>query len=169
MQQLQRRVNEQILERAEVDSHWRQQFLDDPETAMSTIPDSRQVREMYESSRSTESQTPEATMPTPPEGFQQLRRGLTEYILDRTTSDPTWKQQLLEDPHTALGAVDFPELQQMQQDEVRGISQATRSTTPVCSSMHHETRLQEQSMGRPRITCSAGTGAYSGRTWLAFI
>ena len=54
IQQLQRRVNEQVLERAEADPNWRQQFLDDPNTAAGSFPEARQLREMRESARPTD-------------------------------------------------------------------------------------------------------------------
>ena len=57
--QLQRRLNEQVLERAAADPEWRQRLIEDPETAMADIPEARQVREQYESARPTELPDPE--------------------------------------------------------------------------------------------------------------
>ena len=115
IQQLQRRVDEQVLERAEADPNWRQQLLEDPQTAMDSIPEARQLQEILESARPTDQQPPEA--PTPPpsiraqeEEYRQLSRSLTDKMLDRAASDPTWKQQLLEDPDKAMAEANFPEL-----------------------------------------------------------
>ena len=120
IQQLQRRLHEQILERAEADPNWRQQFLDDPQTAMGSIPEARQLEEIYESTRSTEEPPPEAPMPpttTAQEEYRQLSRSLTERLLDRAASDPLWKQQLLDDPDAAMREANFPELKRL--DEIR--------------------------------------------------
>jgi len=54
-------------------------------------------------------------MPPTLEQARQLRRSLTEKLLDRAASDPQWKQQLLEDPEAAMRAANFPETQQLQQ------------------------------------------------------
>ena len=104
--QLQRRLDEQILERAEADPQWRQQFIEDPKTAIGDIPEGRQLLEMLESARPIE-QPPEATMPPAREEYLQLRRSLAEKMLDRAASDPLWKQQLLDDPDLALRTANF--------------------------------------------------------------
>ena len=77
IQQLKRSVNEQVLQRAEADPQWRQQILDDPEAAMSDIPEARQLREILESTTTT--------MPTTTAGEEhsQLQRSLMEKILDK--------------------------------------------------------------------------------------
>ena len=58
------------------------------------------------------------------EQAKQLNRTLMEKILDRAASDPTWKQQLLDDPEAALREANFPETQQyhrmQEQMEVQG-------------------------------------------------
>jgi hypothetical protein len=63
-------------------------------------------------------------MPLTLEQSRQLSRSLTEKVLDKAISDPTWKQRLLEDPEAAMQEANFPEAQQiqrMQQEaEVRG-------------------------------------------------
>jgi len=107
IQQLKRSVNEQVLQRAEADPQWRQQILDDPEAAMSDIPEARQLREILESTTTT--------MPTTTAGEEhsQLQRSLMEKILDKAASNPTWKQQLLEDPEAAMQEANFPEAQQL--------------------------------------------------------
>ena len=61
----------------------------------------------------------------PPEEYRQLYRSLTEKILDRAASDPTWKQRLLDDPEAAMRAANFPELERVEEmragaGEVRG-------------------------------------------------
>ncbi len=117
IQRLQRRVDEQLLERAEADPQWRQQLLEDPEKAMGSIPEARRLQEIL----------PEA--PTLPiaarEEYFQLSRSLTEKILDRAASDPLWKQRLLDEPEAALREADFPEARRLEgllaeEAEVRG-------------------------------------------------
>jgi hypothetical protein len=112
MQQLQRRVSEQVLEGAEAAPQWKQQFLKDPQTATSGIPEARQLQEMYESAGPTD-QPPEATIPTAREEYLQLRRSLTEKILDKAASDPQWKQRLLDDRDAVLREANFPETQRL--------------------------------------------------------
>jgi hypothetical protein len=117
IQQLRRRLNERVLERAEADPNWRQQLLDDPHTATGSIPEAHQLREMLESATPTDQRPPaEATMPpttTAQEEYRQVQRSLTEKILDRAASDSTWKQQLLSDPNATLREADFPELKRL--------------------------------------------------------
>jgi hypothetical protein len=36
------------------------------------------------------------------EEYRQLHRSLTEKVLERTASDPAWKQQLLDDPQAVM-------------------------------------------------------------------
>jgi hypothetical protein len=60
--QLQRRLNEQVLERADADPQWRRQVLDDPQTAEGDIPEARQFGELLGGVTRTE-QVLEATMP----------------------------------------------------------------------------------------------------------
>ena len=45
-----------------------------------------------------------------PEEIRQLNRDLLEKVLDKAASDPTWKQQLLDDPEAACRAANFPEI-----------------------------------------------------------
>ena len=54
-------------------------------------------------------------MVPPTEEYQQLRKGLTQKILDKAASDPLWKQQLLDDPEEAMRQADLPESRQLQQ------------------------------------------------------
>jgi hypothetical protein len=132
IQQLRRRVNERVLERAEADPAWKRQFLEDPETATGGIPEARQLRERIESAMPTEQPPPEATMPTTTtttttrEEYRQLHRSLTEKILDRAASDPLWKQQLLDEPEVAMREANFPETQKL--EEMR---QSTRGSQEV--------------------------------------
>ena len=110
IQQLQRRVNEQILERAEADPQWRRQYIEDPQTAMGGIPEAHQLQEMLESARPAE-QLPQATMPiSAQEEYRQVHRSVTEKVLDKAASDPAWKQQLLNDPDEAIREASFPEV-----------------------------------------------------------
>ena len=117
--QLQRRVRELILDRAEIDPQWRRQYIEDPQTAMEGIPEARQLHEMYETMRSPTEDLPEASTQfiSAQEEHRQVSRSLTEKVLDRAASDPTWKQQLLSDPEAALQEANFPELERL--DEIR--------------------------------------------------
>jgi hypothetical protein len=108
--QLKRRVNEQVLQRAEADPQWRQRVLDDPDTAVGDIPEAEQLREMLE--------TTSTTMPTTTpagEEYRLLRRSFMEKVLDKAANDPTWKQQLLDDPDAAMREANFPEAQQLEE------------------------------------------------------
>lgn len=51
----------------------------------------------------------------PSDESRQLSRALTEKVLDRASSDPLWKQQLLDDPEVAMREANFPELQRIEQ------------------------------------------------------
>jgi hypothetical protein len=118
IQQVRRRLDEQVLERAEADPQWRRQLLEDPQTAMGSIPEARQLEEMYESSLPTEELPPDA--PIPPaaqEEYRHLSQSLTAKILDRAARDPLWKQRLIDEPDVALREGDFPELTRL--DEIR--------------------------------------------------
>jgi hypothetical protein len=44
-----------------------------------------------------------------------LNRALTERVLDRAASDPQWKQQLLDDPESAMREANFPEAQRLEE------------------------------------------------------
>jgi hypothetical protein len=105
IQQLRRRLNEQILERAEADPQWKQRYIQDPHTAIEDIPETRQLRRMHESTR-------------PPEEQQQLRQRLWERVLDKAARDPQWKQWLLDDPEAAIQEANLPEIPQY--EEVHG-------------------------------------------------
>ncbi len=65
-------------------------------------------------------------MPPTPQEMRQLSRDLMDKVLDKACSDPTWKQQLLDDPHAAMRAANFPEAQRLEEirqkeaAEVRG-------------------------------------------------
>lgn len=125
IRQLQRRLNERVLKRAEADLQWRQQFIEDQEAAMSDIPEARQIRETYQGARVTEQPT-EATVPPAREEYRQVKQGLLEKLLDRAASDPEWKQRLLDDPQAAVREANLPEAQrfeemlQKEEAEVRG-------------------------------------------------
>jgi hypothetical protein len=133
IQQLQRRVNEQVLERAEADPQWKQQFLKDPQTAMGEMPEAKQLQEMYESARPTEA-PPDAPMPP---SVQEEYRSLAEKMLDKAASDPIWKQQLLDDPEAALQEGGFlpkyqrlEEIRQQENTEVSGHFTGQEHGTP---------------------------------------
>jgi hypothetical protein len=53
--------------------------------------------------------------PLTPEQFRRLNRDLMEKVLDRATSDPEWKQRLLDDPEAAIAEAGFPETQLLRQ------------------------------------------------------
>jgi hypothetical protein len=73
---------------------------------MGGIPETRQLAEMLEVT----------TMPTTAqEEHRQLQRSLTEKMLDKAASDPTWKQRLLDNPEVAMQEANFPEAQQLQE------------------------------------------------------
>ena len=110
IQQLQRRVHEQMLDRAESDPQWRQRVLDDPDTAVGDIPEAEQLREMLETTNTTMPTTTPAR-----EEYRLLRRSFMEKVLDKAANDPTWKQQLLDDPDAAMREANFPEAQQFEE------------------------------------------------------
>src|ERR687885_2726148 len=124
IQQLQRRVHEQMLDRAESDPQWRQRVLDDPEAAMGDIPEARQLREMLE----TTTNTMPTTTPSGEE-YRLLRRSFMEKVLDKAANDPTWKQQLLDDPDAAMREANFPEAQQL--EEIRLSAEASLEEAEV--------------------------------------
>lgn len=124
-QQLVRKLDERVLERAEADPEWKRQFVEDPPTAVGDMPEAQRLREMDESAGPPEQRPPEATMVTPTQEYQQLQRSLTDKVLDRAASDPLWKQQLLTDPEAAMREVDFLELERLdemrqEEEQVRG-------------------------------------------------
>jgi hypothetical protein len=82
------RIDEQVLERAEADPQWRQQFIEDPLTAIGDIPEARQLRQMLDSARHSEQHSPAVTVLAPREEYRQLQRSLTEKVLDRAASYP---------------------------------------------------------------------------------
>ncbi len=107
--QIQRRLNEQVLERAAADPQWRQRFLEDPKTATAEFPEVQRFREMYET------EAPPDAMPTQKEELRQLNRSFWEKVLERAAADPLWKQQLLDDPEATLRVADFPELERVEE------------------------------------------------------
>jgi hypothetical protein len=107
--QLQRSLNEQVLERATADFQWKQQFIEDPETATAEFPEVHRFRETYEI------EAPPDVMPTHKEELGQLNRSFWEKVLNRAASDPLWKQQLLDDPEATLSVDDFPELKRVEE------------------------------------------------------
>ena len=122
IQQLQRRVHEQMLDRAGSAPQWRQRVLDDPDAAMGDIPEAGQLREILETT----------TMPpTTPAGeeYRLLRRSFMEKVLDKAANDPTWKQQLLDDPDAAMREANFPEAQQL--EEIRLSAEASLEEAEV--------------------------------------
>jgi hypothetical protein len=88
---------------------------------VSGIPEARQLQEIL----------PEA--PTLPinarEEYRQVSQRLTEKILDRAASDPTWKQLLLDDRATALRAANFPEIEKL--DELRHRAEVEGQMLPL--------------------------------------
>jgi hypothetical protein len=118
IQQLRRKLDERVLERAEADPQWKRQFIEDPPTAVGDMPEAQRLREIDESGR---------TVVPPTEEYGQLQQSLTEKVLDRAANDPLWKQRLLSDPEAAMRQAGFPELkrldeirQEEQKEEVRG-------------------------------------------------
>ncbi len=71
---------------------------------------------------------PEGIPPTPNEG-RQLIRSLTEKVLDKACSDPTWKQQLLDDPEAAFQVANFPEYERL--EEMRRSAQSSQAGADV--------------------------------------
>ncbi len=124
LERKQRKLAERVLERAEADPEWKRQYIEDPPTALSDMPEAQRLWEVDERARPTEQQPPEATMVTPTEEYKQLLQSLTEKVLDRAASDPLWKQRLLSDAPAAMREADFPEVKRLdeirQQEEVRG-------------------------------------------------
>src|ERR687886_789988 len=120
IQRLQRRVTEQVLARGEAAPQWKRQLLEDPATALSTIPEAMQLDEIYK--RPPEDPIPPTPNTAQEEEYRQLSRSLTQKILDRAESDPTWKQQLLNDPDVTLREANFPELKRL--DEISQMSEA---------------------------------------------
>ncbi|MCA1837517.1 MAG: hypothetical protein LC674_01665, partial [Actinobacteria bacterium] len=53
-------------------------------------------------------------MPTPEE-YRLLERSLMEKVLDKVSTDPRWKQLLLEDPEAAMQEAAFPEAQRLKE------------------------------------------------------
>ena len=68
-------------------------------------------------------------MPPDFERSRQLHRSLTEKVLDRAASDPTWKQQLLDNPDAAMREANFPEVQQL--EEIRLSTEASLEEAEV--------------------------------------
>jgi hypothetical protein len=68
-------------------------------------------------------------MPPDFEQSRELRRSLTEKVLDRAASDPLWKQQLLDDPDAAIREANFPEGQQL--EEIRLSAEASLEEAEV--------------------------------------
>jgi hypothetical protein len=116
--QLQQKLGERVLERAEADPQWKRQYIEDSQTAVSDMPEAQSLREIAENVRPTEV-PPEATVVPLTEEYQQLRKSLTHKILDKAASDPRWKQQLLDDPEAAMRQADLPESRQLQQANER--------------------------------------------------
>jgi hypothetical protein len=61
-----------------------------------------------------ESMPPEGQQPLTREQTRQLRRSLTEKILDKAESDPQWRQLLIDDPELAMREANFPETQRLE-------------------------------------------------------
>jgi hypothetical protein len=60
------------------------------------------------------------------EDYRELNRRLTQQMLNRAASDPTWKQQLLDDPEAAMRAANFPEIQRLAE-----MRESVSSTSPT--------------------------------------
>jgi hypothetical protein len=124
-QQLGRRLDERVLERAEADPEWRRWFIEDPPTAIADMPEAQRLREMDPLAKPPEQQLPEAANVPPVDEYQELSQSLTEKVLDRAASYPLWKQRLLTDPEAAMREANFPEYQKLkeirqEEAEVRG-------------------------------------------------
>ncbi len=119
--QLKRRLQEQVLERAEADPEWRWRYIEEPEAATSEFPEAQRLRRTYESMLPSV-QPPESTTPMGA-GHEHARllRSLTEKILDRAATDPSWKQQLLDEPQAALRTANFPEYQRLEEMRRSGL------------------------------------------------
>ncbi len=70
----------------------------------------------------------EGTPPTTPEESRRLNRRLMEKILDRASSDPEWKQRLLDDPEAAIMEASFPEARQLREMQASMESQEAEVT-----------------------------------------
>lgn len=78
------------------------------------------LEQVLERLHSGEHQPPEAAMPTNiQEEYRQLQRSLTVKMLDRAASEPTWKQQLLDEPEAAMVEASFAELDRLDYMEVK--------------------------------------------------
>jgi hypothetical protein len=78
---------------------------------MGDIREAGQLREMLET---TTTNTMPATT-TAGEEYRLLRRSFVEKVLDKAANDPTWKQQLLDDPDAAMREASFSEAQQLEE------------------------------------------------------
>ena len=67
--------------------------------------------------------------PLTPEESRLLSRSLTQKVIDKATSDPLWKQQLLDDPEATLRAANFPELKRV--EEMIHRARGSRETSEV--------------------------------------
>lgn len=56
----------------------------------------------------------EGTPPTP-EQIRQLNRDLMEKVIDRASSNPEWKQRLLDHPEAAMLEAGFPEAERLRE------------------------------------------------------
>jgi hypothetical protein len=54
------------------------------------------------------------SVPPDSEEYRQLNRSLAEKVLERTASDPAWKQQLLDDPQAVMRPENFPEIEKLE-------------------------------------------------------
>lgn len=117
LRQLERELDERVLERAEADPEWKRRYVEDPKGAVGDMPEAQRLVELEESVLPPDLPPPEATVVTPTEEHRELMQKLTEKVLDKAASDPLWKQRLLDDPEAAVREADLPEFKRL--DEIR--------------------------------------------------
>jgi hypothetical protein len=63
----------------------------------------------------------------PREELRQLRRSLTEKVLDKAASDPAWRQQLLDNSEAAMQEAGFREIQRLEEMNQSAAAQEERA------------------------------------------
>ncbi|MBV9454496.1 MAG: hypothetical protein JOZ19_10310 [Rubrobacter sp.] len=109
IKQLQRSLNEQVLEGATADPQWRQRFIEDPEMLR---PSSRKSRG---SGRRTKSNHCLIAMPAQKEDLVQLNRSFWEKVLERQQVTPSGNSSSSTTREATLNAYDFPELKRVEE------------------------------------------------------
>lgn len=103
----------------------------------------------------------ESSPPTSEE-MRQLSRSLMDKVLDKACSDPTWKQQLLDDPQAAMRAANFPEAQRLEEIRQKEEAAEVRGQQRVVD--HYD--LSGSSIDAPPSpTCGVGYTRYCYYTW----